>query len=196
MPTLTEILKKETRKEHAQTEGMMNAKAMFSDDYSLEIYKEHLLHLYKAHRLVHAILEKNKDLLPNAELLPKSRCEDLEKDLIHLNYWHKNQFESFEHDHDFESLAELLSLIYVVKGSELGGNVIGKQIEKHRIRWGVPKAHFYQVTENTTLFEDWKEWCNAANDLATSDSFIEQAIAAAKKAFHLFEDPECFMKPA
>ena len=56
--SLTFRLKKGTRKEHAFTEAEMNAKAIFSKDYDINDYVQHLRDLYKAHSVAFEIINK------------------------------------------------------------------------------------------------------------------------------------------
>lgn len=190
--SLTERLKKETRKEHTNTEGMMNAKAMFSDDYELITYSRHLTHLYKAHLLVQEYIKRNKHILPSIDLLPADRTKDLEDDLVHLKHDTLPVNITLKDKTLFTTLPELIGLIYVVKGSELGGNVIGKQIEKQRIKWNTAPAKFYKTVEQDELMNDWKSWCEKINHISSSEQFKNSAIDSAKVAFQLFTYPEQF----
>jgi heme oxygenase len=189
---LTERLKKETRKEHANTEGMMNAKAMFSDEYDLDVYTNHLLHLYKAHCIVNTYITVNKSVLPSLALLPEDRSLDLKNDLLNLHCDSLPSNFKIKDNSLFKTLPELLGLIYVVKGSELGGNVIGKQIEKHRLKWDIPPAKFYKTVKHEDLMADWKAWSDKVNLIPCSEEFINASVNSAKRTFKLFGYPEQF----
>ncbi|UAM97926.1 biliverdin-producing heme oxygenase [Polaribacter litorisediminis] len=190
--SLSETLRKETRKEHTHTEGVMNAKAMFSEQYSLDSYTKHLFHLYKAHCLVNYILTEKKLLIPSENLLPKNRVDDLKKDLLNLNFTDFYQNFCLKDENLFKSLPNLLGLIYVIKGSELGGNIIANQIKKHRIHWKTPSAEFYKGSDSDHLKTSWTNWCNQVNKLADSEKFIEASVTSSKLAFALFANPDAF----
>jgi heme oxygenase len=188
--TLTERLKKETRKEHAFTEKAMNAKAMFSKNYDLKSYTNHLFHLYKAHAVAFEIIFRYKYLLPSQSIIPKDRRLDLDVDLKHLNIDVSSlNFEIID-SKSFCDLPKLIGLLYVVKGSELGGHIIGQQIEKHRTRWQMPAANFYKLQDNKLLMKNWSEWCARVNKISYSDQFVSKAVESAKSAFDLFISPQ------
>jgi heme oxygenase len=143
--------------------------------------------------LVAEIIKRNKHILPTDQILPADRSEHLKQDLLNLNKSLLISDFKLKHYSDFSSLPGLIGLIYVVKGSELGGNIIGKQIEKHRKRWHVKPAIFYKTTPQDMLMKDWQTWCNHVNALVNeSNTFINQTINSAKMAFNLFTHPEKF----
>jgi len=190
--SLTNQLRKATRKEHAYTESKMNAKSIFSQKYTLKEYHDHLLQLYKAHCLVNEYINFNQIILPNQSIVPKDRREDLRIDLYQINNKNVELKYTIKDLSLFRSLPKLLGLMYVVKGSELGGSIIGKKIEEHRLSWKIAPARFYNLISHDQLIEDWKQWCKNINQLADSEKFIQEAIDSAKIAFSLFTNPEKF----
>jgi len=189
---LTEQLKEATKKIHAKTETAMDAKALFSPFYTIEAYRLHLTHLYKAHTLAFELISNNENLLPTASLLPENRCADLKQDLNLLNCATEPIISMQVNDFELE-LAHLIGLIYVVKGSELGGHIISKQIEKHHTRWELPAAHFYKLVDEVSLRVQWIQWCKTANQYGTDQEFIDKAIEGALLGFELFNEPERYL---
>lgn len=186
---LTEVLKIETRKLHSETEVKLNSRLIFSDEYHMQSYFSHLLDLYKGHVALNQIIEANQMLFPDPELIPDNRCVDLMEDINNIDPQfevHKVLFDkSIEIDLPF-----LLGISYVLKGSELGGAIIGKQINRHAERWGIPSAHFYKEVTGEKLKLNWRKWCQNVNTIPACSEFKSRAVEGANFGFQIFIQTE------
>jgi heme oxygenase len=190
---LTEILKKETRKEHTNTEASMGAKSIFSDDYTIQLYYQHLQQLLKIHSTAHLIFNTCLDLIPNKKWIPENRSSDMMEDLKAIDSTFKIPHLTLKENHGFTNLPALIGLMYVIKGSELGGNIIATKIEAHNKHWHLPQVRFYKHIEPTLLKEGWLEWCNKINEISADNDFIYKTVDGAKNAFYMCTHPEQFI---
>jgi len=189
MSQLSLLLKSQTRKDHSFTEQVMEAKALFSEDYTLESYQKHLTHLLKAHMVIDALIKPHKALLANNQLHHTSRVAELKKDLSQLQQSGHLSLDKTE-SHDME-LADLVGLLYVVKGSLLGGQIIGKKLLDHFKRWSLDeKPSFYTLDHSDITHQEWASWCAKIDDLPRNQAFDTKAVSAAKKAFAIFCHPD------
>jgi heme oxygenase len=189
MAQLSLLLKSETRKEHSFTEQVMDAKALFSENYELQHYKQHLVHLLKAHLVIDALIEPYNSLLSKHQLEHQSRVAALKKDLYDLQEpidLSVGISKNIQLD-----VPDLVGLLYVVKGSSLGGQVIGQKLQKHFERWSIPqKPHFYSLDNSNSTLQTWSTWCSTMDALPKNHEFIASTVAAAKMAFDIFCNPD------
>lgn len=189
-----ERLRRSTKTAHAQTEKQMGAKAIFSATYSLQDYQKHLLQLLKMHHAAQLIFTACPELVLNAGLLPEDHRPRLRADLQAIDPAFDNLRGTLKTSEPFNHPAALLGLMYVLKGSEMGGNIIAPKIESHCQRWQIPAPQFYCAVEARTLHRNWKQWSERANALATDTAFVEKAIAGALAAFRLCAQPTDFVQ--
>ena len=191
MTQLSQSLKKETRTHHSFTEQQMNAKAIFSEEYSADAYKNHLEQLLNAHTIIDHVAQQHLAAIESFNLQYISRVNDLKYDLKSLNHPINFDKEHISVSLKITGLAQLIGMLYVVKGSQLGGHFIGKKIDQHLKRWSIEKPQkFYKLSDAETLNAHWQAWCKHINKLSTGPSFNKEAIDSAKITFDVFCHPE------
>jgi heme oxygenase len=190
MESLSKLLKEETKLLHAETERQLGAKAIFSDQYSLNEYFEHLQHLYKAHLITEYILNDNQ--VKEYLFIKPIRSKDILLDLIQIQPdFQQIIVNSLSKSSSFNSFESKIGLIYVVSGSQLGGAFIASKINEHLPTFGLNPQHFY-ATNSENLMVKWKQWCNNIDQLPLSESQISEVIQGAKDGFNLFATPTQF----
>jgi heme oxygenase (biliverdin-IX-beta and delta-forming) len=179
---ISTILKEETKRLHAETEKSLNAKRIFSADFRENEYVEILRILYRSHQ----VLENQLDSIsaPSLAAFYRSHYSPLhlliKKDLAHHD-------SSIESDTILQTIdtndLNALGILYVLKGSSLGGKHIYKQLRDNR--GGEFSLQFYKASSSQTL-EEWKAFCESMEDLDLSPEETDQVIDGAKLAFTTF----------
>lgn len=189
---LSEYLKQETKSIHAQVELAMGAKQIFSENYTKLQYSEHLLKLLKAHTVLNSIISKNIHSNLFASVIPKNRISDIANDLDAVSNTQNSIEIKLHESENFESIAALTGLLYVIRGSELGGQFIAKALDSHIKLWQIPEQKYYIKTESDITYQKWSIFCNHINSLSSELKFHEEALLAAKMCFQIFQNPEDF----
>lgn len=193
MSTLTEFLKLNTSKIHAQTEKALNVKEVFTDTYSLDQFNLHLTKLFFAHSVINHIFsfsEKNNFAL---KILPKNHSNDLKTDLENFGGGIKIDCQIEIDASKLLDPASLIGISYVLRGSELGKAHISNALTKHLKKWGYSTSCYYSIKDFDFLLKDWKEWCNHVDNLEMDSDFYETALEAAKFTFDIFNNPEKYI---
>ena len=192
MKMLTEILKEETRAAHTNAEVLMGAKSIFADNYSIPQYYQHLQRLLKMHSTAHLIFNAYAHIIPEKNWIPVNRTFAIIDDLQTIDKAFLAPQASLKESHGFTKLPALIGVMYVIKGSELGGNIIASRIIAHNKRWQLPQQKFYQQEDPSSVKQNWISWCDKINSLPTNNDFVNQALAGAKNGFHLCVHPQEF----
>jgi len=179
---ISAVLKEETKRLHAQTEKSLNAKRIFSADFRVNEYVEILQILYTSHLVLENLLENISD--PTLRTFCKSYYNALHPQIKKDLEYHDA---TLEQDTVLKTIdtndLNALGILYVLKGSSLGGKYIYKQLqdtseEKFSIQ-------FYKASSSQSL-EEWKTFCDALEDLDLSPEETNQVVDGAKLAFKTF----------
>lgn len=178
------LLKEETKQLHAETEKSLNAKRIFSDDFTAEEYKGILSILYSAHFILENRLEKISD--PTLSEFYRKYYQPhyplIKKDLDHLDAEVIN--DKSKSGLDISDL-NCLGVIYVLKGSSMGAKYINKQLEKTTAQWSSFSGEFYKYSASQTM-EEWKAFCTSLDTLNLSSEETEEVVEGAREAFRTF----------
>lgn len=191
---LTEYLKENTKNVHALTEKTMNAKAIFAQDYSKEDYLSHLTYLLKVHLIFEQIIttSKHKDYFKSN--LPTLGVSELREDLCQINE-NKVEINIYSNPtHLFHDFPYYLGMMYVLKGSELGRNIIAKAISNHLVKWNLSQSYYYKEKDPTVVKNSWEQFCQLINSYTTDKDFYNKANNGALATFEMFLNPEKFAK--
>lgn len=82
------------------------------------------------------------------------------------------------------NLSDFVGCSYVLEGMTLGGQGIGKQIERQHPEWSGRATHFFRSYGSETM-RNWRNWQAWANDQSIDR---QQTIEMAKKTFGYFVD--------
>lgn len=180
--TNSEFLKVETKKLHDETEAKMESDRIFSKDYSLEEYKKLLTKMYVPYSSIENALRKYHEpklqsLLDNTY---KEKAFHLEKDLSTLG------IESLDKPTEFEigSYEEALGALYVLKGSDMGAEIINKRLARVSEDWDVKTFEFYSSESNPR--ESWQVFKSELDSIEMNETEQQSLYNGARKAFLAF----------
>jgi len=181
---ISELLKEETKSLHAQTEKSLNAKRIFSPDFTLEEYQEILCILYAAHVALESRLDTIKDplLFEFYQKHYQPQYPLIKKDLDHLGA--TDSAKGYVTKFNITD-TQAIGVIYVLKGSSMGAKFINKQLENTTAEWPRFSGEFYSVSASQTM-EDWKNFCSSLENLNFSRKEIEEVVEGAREAFRTF----------
>ena len=108
----------------------------------------------------------------------KNKINSLKTDLNNLNISTENE----EPTQNLENEAEAFGALYVMEGSTLGGNVIGKQLKRNPEFEGVEFNYFGVYGENTGPY--WQEFKSIIDEKISEENY-ESCVTGAKKAYQL-----------
>lgn len=183
---ISENLKEETKFLHAETEKRLNAKRIFSEDFTIQEYQQILQILYIAHEILEQQLENI--ITPNLNKFYKDhytlKYPLIRKDLEKL----KASVKAYQLPPS-KGLNDLnaLGILYVLNGSSMGAKYINKQLQGYEIKWSNFSNEFYKASASITL-DEWKNFCYSLDSLGLNANEIEQVIEGAKYAFNTFID--------
>lgn len=189
---LSEYLKEKTKKAHAFTEKTMDAKAIFSEDYSKDLYTLHLKQLLKSQSVMGLFIESSPHVNHFKNDLPSIRLSELKHDLLQINDKKVAVSISLKSKEIFNDLPAFVGMLYVIKGSELGRNIISKAINKHLNNWHKSEATFYREKNADQVRNSWIQFCSTLNNISSDQVFFDKAVAGANLAFDIYTRPEAF----
>jgi len=179
---ISSLLKEETKRLHAETEKSLNAKRIFSADFRVDEYVEILRILYRSHIILENQFDNISD--PNISQFVSKQYTPLhpliKKDLEH--YKAALGQDTILQTIDTNDL-NALGILYVLKGSSLGGKYIYKQLEDSSDNNF--SVQFYRASSSQTL-EEWKTFCESLEHLDLSPEEANQVVDGAKLAFQTF----------
>ena len=175
---ISAYLKEQTKQQHDDTEAKLQSQKIFDKSYTLDDYKTLLIHNYKLiNRYEHQIQEQLKNY-SELKLDLRSKINSLKTDLNNLNISTENE----EPTQNLENEAEAFGALYVMEGSTLGGNVIGKQLKRNPEFEGVEFNYFGVYGENTGPY--WQEFKSIIDEKISEENY-ESCVTGAKKAYQL-----------
>lgn len=185
---ICEFLKLETRQYHDQAEKALGAVKIFDKNYSKDDYIKLLKILYVAHYDVEKAITTfaNHDLIIADHYKNKHDLikHDLQKMGIKIDNSIKNQFQI---NNEFQALG----CLFVLKGSEMGANLIYKQLSKHFLNQENVCMDFYSF--ETNIFNIWGDFCTSLDSYFLSKTDKEnyetkklEVLEGAKKTYLYF----------
>ena len=184
-----ETLREATRGEHERTERAIEGRFFDGsggiDRRGYRALLEAFLGLYRPldERLVPA---SRRHL---ASLRYRRRAERLERDLrvLGCSEDHLGELPTFPRDElpDVDGPHRLLGCLYVVEGSELGGRVIRKRLEKE-LDDDALRADAFFGTDPDRVRERWTEFRAELEDRLAPGGPVEEAAEAARATFGAF----------
>lgn len=172
------ILKEETKQEHDKTEESLQSNKIFDKSYTLENYKNLLIHNYFLVSKYEPQVNKFLHKYPELKLDTRRKILAITSDLDNLNVDINN--DSIAHNLDNE--AEAFGALYVMEGSTLGGNVIMKQLRKNPAFEDITFNYFGIYGNKTGLM--WQEF-KAFLDERISEKDYQSCITGARKAYRI-----------
>lgn len=183
---ISAILKEETKSLHTETEKRLNAKRIFSEDFTVQEYVKILQVLYIAHLLLEKQLENIRDphLFRFYQKHYTPHTHLIKKDLENLHAFAKPKTPiNTQEMNDMNALG----ILYVLKGSSMGAIYIHKQLQETARRWPHFSGKFYQTSASQTI-EDWKNFCSSLETLGLTSENVNEVIEGARLAFKTFID--------
>lgn len=172
------FLKEQTKQQHDETEANLQSQKIFDKSYTLDDYKNLLIHNYKLiSRYEPQIHEKLKNY-PELKLDSRTKIDALKTDLNKLNILTESETPA----HNLENEAEAFGALYVMEGSTLGGNVIAKQLKKNPEFENVDFNYFGVYGENTGSY--WQEFKSIIDEKISEEQY-QDCVKGAKKAYQL-----------
>ncbi|WP_313100877.1 biliverdin-producing heme oxygenase [Epilithonimonas sp.] len=172
------ILKEKTKQEHDKTEESLQSKKIFDRSYTLEDYKNLLIHNYFLISKYEPQVNKFLHKYPELKLDVRRKIIAITTDLHNLKVDINNDFIANNLDNE----AEAFGALYVMEGSTLGGNVIAKQLRKNPEFENIEFNYFGVYGENTGPY--WREFKSIIDEKITQEQYND-CVAGAKKAYQL-----------
>ncbi|KEO75063.1 biliverdin-producing heme oxygenase [Anditalea andensis] len=181
---ISATLKEKTKQLHAETESSLNAKRIFSLDFSLPEYINILQALY----IAHMSLESSLGLI----MATYDKCE-LKKHYTPLSHHLQKDLEELAISTTRLSLISLkdinplngIGILYVLNGSSLGAKHINKRLREIYVQWPVFSGQFYEASSGQTI-EEWKAFSTILDSLVLNPEETNQVIEGAEVAFKTF----------
>jgi len=181
---ISTTLKEETKILHAETEKSLNAKRIFSPDFTVQEYVHILNILYMAHIALENKLENisNPNLLKFYKEHYTPHYPLIKQDLENLNaHTIGNNFSYGIKINDLNAIG----VLYVLKGSSMGAKFINKQLEETTAQWPQFSGEFYKASSSQSM-EQWKTFCTSLESLDLNPEEINQVVDGARFAFKTF----------
>lgn len=175
---ISSILKEETKSEHDKTEESLQSKKIFDRSYTLEDYKNLLIHNYLLISKYEPQVNKLLVSYPELKLDLRTKINAITTDLNNLGVDLNNDFNADKLDNE----AEAFGALYVMEGSTLGGNVIMKQLRKNPAFEDITFNYFGIYGGKTGLL--WQEF-KAFLDGKINEKDYESCITGARKAYRI-----------
>ncbi len=172
------FLKEQTKQQHDDTEAKLQSQKIFDKSYTLEDYKNLLLHNYRLISKYEPQIQENLKNYPELKLDLRSKNNALKTDLNNLSI----ETASETPTQNLENEAEAFGALYVMEGSTLGGNVIAKQLKRNPEFQNIEFKYFGIYGENTGSY--WQEFKSIIDDKISEDQY-EDCVRGAKKAYQL-----------
>jgi len=176
---ISSILKEETKQEHDKTEETLQSKKIFDRSYTLEDYKELLIHNYFLISKYEPQVNKLLSSYPELKLNVRTKINAIARDLSDLGVGINSDNSAAN---DLNNEAEAFGALYVMEGSTLGGNVIVKQLRKNPAFENITFNYFGIYAEKTGLL--WQEF-KAFLDEKINEKDYESCISGARKAYQI-----------
>lgn len=175
-------LKTHTAVWHAKTETALQAKRVFSDNFSEQEYCILLEQLYRAYTcLEKAICAAPENIQQVRREFYALKSELLEQDLVAM----QNNIPTVQEiDTFFASEHEVLGALYVLRGADLGGKIIYKRLSAQVTKWQHSSLLFYAEANQSP--DNWQAFCSALDSFGTEKEYLEQALEGAIKAYQVF----------
>ncbi len=181
-------LKLETRDHHTQTENITLMQRLFAHDYTLSEYQQHLEKMYGYFSVLEPVILQALKQEPSLHgfFLVRSKQVWLKQDLLNFGLTEAQivalpqcPIPSYITD-----LSSALGVCYVLEGSNLGGQVILKQLSDHFGETVRHKLRFYQGYGAETR-PQWQQFCTLLNAhfSEAQQANVNQAVTAAKLTF-------------
>ncbi|MGB5942650.1 MAG: biliverdin-producing heme oxygenase [Leeuwenhoekiella sp.] len=180
-------LKIQTTKLHLQAEEKNKAKFIIDHSISYEDYCLLLQENNSAYTILENYISKYKHLLPdNLKAFADTRksnalLHDLQANRCVLVDWDLSSSQM----PSAPSCAALVGMLYVIEGSMLGGMYISRHIVKCPQLQHLPPQTFFNGNAKD-ITRRWKSFSEAVGGLTWSDAEVNEAIAAAKMSFDIF----------
>ena len=175
---ISAYLKEQTKQQHDDTEAKLQSQKIFDKSYTLDDYKTLLIHNYKLINRYEPQIQEQLKNYPELKLDLRSKINSLKTDLNNLNISTENE----EPTQNLENEAEAFGALYVMEGSTLGGNVIGKQLKRNPEFEGVEFNYFGVYGESTGPY--WQEFKSIIDEKISEENY-ESCVTGAKKAYQL-----------
>ena len=175
---ISAYLKEQTKQQHDDTEAKLQYQKILDKSYTLDDYKTLLIHNYKLINRYEPQIQEQLKNYHELKLDLRSKINSLKTDLNNLNISTENE----EPTQNLENEAEAFGALYVMEGSTLGGNVIGKQLKRNPEFEGVEFNYFGVYGENTGPY--WQEFKSIIDEKISEENY-ESCVTGAKKAYQL-----------
>lgn len=179
---LHKLLKEATKGHIAETQKVLHAQRLFSPDYSLEEYRQHLRHLLAAHASVERGIMPYMDYLREWQFDVPLNSHILRKDFhdLHLNGKPDPPIKEVSYDNPWQCIGA----IYVVRNSMLSRAVIADRVA-HRIQYFHRNPPLY-YTGTTQDLSEWESYLDTLDSLSASAKDEVEMCQGAIKSFQLF----------
>lgn len=159
---ICEYLKKETNHYHTEAEKNMGAVRIFDNNYNREEYIRLLNVLFISHYATEYQLSKAE--LPDFIIGDHytNKHDLIKNDLIKMSSFQNLKVPEFKIDNNLEAIG----VLYVLKGSEMGANIIYKQLQKTFSDEDEISLEFYSF--GSDVFGKWRDFCQCIDALVLS----------------------------
>ena len=164
---------------HDETEVKLLSKKIFDQSYTLDDYKNLLIHNYRLISLYEPKIQNELEDYPDLKLDLRTKIDALKKDLGALGISTETEKPTQVH---LQNKAEAFGALYVIEGSTLGGNVISKQLKKNQAFENVDFHYFGIYKENTGSM--WQEFKTILDNTILENDY-NACLAGAKKAYQI-----------
>lgn len=171
-------LKEQTKQLHDETEAKLQSDRIFDKSYTLDDYKNLLIHNYQLVSQYEPQVQEKLKHYPELKLDLRKKIEALKKDMQNLNL----DVENKNLTNNLENEAEAFGALYVMEGSTLGGNVIAKHLKRNPEFDEVDFNYFGIYGEDTGML--WQEF-KTILDEKISEEYYENCVRGASKAYLL-----------
>lgn len=179
----SELLKTETKSLHDKTEEIMGADKIFGKHYDIEEYKTLLTKMYKPYTSIEKALRNYTD--PGVQQLIddtyKEKSVYLKSDLEKLGVTDYASHADFE----LRSKHEALGALYVLKGSDMGADIINKRLARVSEDWETKAFDFYSSEPEAK--QTWASFKEVLDNEPTDEVQQKELLSGAEKAFLAFQ---------
>jgi len=180
-----EKLKELTRESHKKVEEKMDSHSVLQPDFSHQEYLHFLKKHLEAYQLLEPLLMKKLNH-SGAETWSKfftSRLADLEADLGILQHEELGVTKWQQ-----ESLHFYLGMLYVLKGSSLGGMMIYKKLLNTSKSWKESPEFLFFKPKSENPMEDWQKFLATLQNSIDNISEYEDLKRGIDTAYQIFCD--------
>jgi heme oxygenase len=181
------VLKSATKTFHDELEANSYVEELMSQRLSLSQYQnlisKNLIIFQAIEGNLNNYLSEQKD--PLFLFFQSNRVPDLQKDLAYFSNKHDTSTSSSVLQIDEMSVPHFLGALYVLEGSRLGGNVVGKALRKNPNLVDIPAFHFY-TQEGVDIRSRWVSFIKMATPILAKKADLESAVEGAKEMFEYF----------